>query len=249
MCLFLYTFVYNHYFKSTLKTINHGIIMIGNEKKRTNKKDDKKAIPAKDKKVLTKKEKTLSIIRKIIYLLMFALVIFGFVYLSNKYENKDTEEKYITDYYKDLKSEKYEVINGTQMINYVKRGKNIIIIGSETSEWSKKLMTIVDPIFDTFGIDKVYYYDINNDKAQKNSNYYKIKELLKGSLTTTDGSNSNLLAPSIYIVDNGKVLYYNTDTVAMKNTIEIDEYWNEENLIKFQIEFEQALVNYYLNNN
>ena len=215
----------------------------------TNKKDDKKAIPAKDKKVLTKKEKTLSIIRKIIYLLMFALVIFGFVYLSNKYENKDTEVKYITDYYKDLKSEKYEVINGTQMINYVKRGKNIIIIGSETSEWSKKLMTIVDPIFDTFGIDKVYYYDINNDKAQKNSNYYKIKELLKGSLTTTDGSNSNLLAPSIYIVDNGKVLYYNTDTVAMKNTIEIDEYWNEENLIKFQIEFEQALVNYYLNNN
>ncbi len=215
----------------------------------TNKKDDKKAIPAKDKKVLTKKEKTLSIIRKIIYLLMFALVIFGFVYLSNKYENKDTEVKYITDYYKDLKSEKYEVINGTQMINYVKRGKNIIIIGSETSEWSKKLMTIVDPIFDTFGIDKVYYYDINNDKAQKNSNYYKIKELLKGSLTTTDGSNSNLLAPSIYIVDNGKILYYNTDTVAMKNTIEIDEYWNEENLIKFQIEFEQALVNYYLNNN
>ena len=180
---------------------------------------------------------------------MFALVIFGFVYLSNKYENKDTEVKYITDYYKDLKSEKYEVINGTQMINYVKRGKNIIIIGSETSEWSKKLMTIVDPIFDTFGIDKVYYYDINNDKAQKNSNYYKIKELLKGSLTTTDGSNSNLLAPSIYIVDNGKILYYNTDTVAMKNTIEIDEYWNEENLIKFQIEFEQALVNYYLNNN
>lgn len=215
----------------------------------TNKKDDKKAIPAKDKKVLTKKEKTLSIIRKIIYLLMFALVIFGFVYLSNKYENKDTEVKYITDYYKDLKSEKYEVINGTQMINYVKRGKNIIIIGSETSEWSKKLMTIVDPIFDTFGIDKVYYYDINNDKAQKNSNYYKIKELLKGSLTTTDGSNSNLLAPSIYIVDNGKILYYNTDTVAMKNTIEIDEYWNEENLINFQIEFEQALVNYYLNNN
>lgn len=215
----------------------------------TNKKDDKKAIPAKDKKVLTKKEKTLSIIRKIIYLLMFALVIFGFVYLSNKYENKDTEVKYITDYYKDLKSEKYEVINGTQMINYVKRGKNIIIIGSETSEWSKKLMTIVDPIFDTFGIDKVYYYDINNDKAQKNSNYYKIKELLKGSLTTTDGSSSNLLAPSIYIVDNGKILYYNTDTVAMKNTIEIDEYWNEENLIKFQIEFEQALVNYYLNNN
>lgn len=215
----------------------------------TNKKDDKKAIPAKDKKVLTKKEKTLSIIRKIIYLLMFALVIFGFVYLSNKYENKDTEVKYITDYYKDLKSEKYEVINGTQMINYVKRGKNIIIIGSETSEWSKKLMTIVDPIFDTFGIDKVYYYDINNDKAQKNSNYYKIKELLKGSLTTTDGSSSNLLAPSIYIVDNGKILYYNTDTVAMKNTIEIDEYWNEENLINFQIEFEQALVNYYLNNN
>ena len=213
-------------------------------------KEDKKAVPAKDKKVLTKKEKIIGIIRKIIYAILFGLLIFGLIYLSNKYEDRSEEIKYIKDYYKDLNNEeKYEVINGSQMINKIKNGKNIIIVGSETSEWSKKLMTIVDPIFNTLKVDKIYYYDINNDKAQKNSNYYKIKELLKGSLTTTDGSDSNLLAPSIYIIENGKVLYYNTDTVAMKNTIEIDEYWDEERLFDFQLEFQQALMNYYLNNN
>lgn len=201
------------------------------------------------KKELSKKEMILNFVRKIVYLILFSLVIFCFIYLSNKYSNQEEELKTINDYYKDIEeTDLYETINGTQMINKIKNGCNIIVIGSETSDWSKKYMEIITPIFKTFDIDKVYYYDINNDKAQKNSNYYDIKELLKGYLTQTDGSNSNLLAPSLYIINNGEVKYYNTDTVAMKNTIEIEEYWNEMTKTEFEIELQQALYKYYLNN-
>ena len=94
----------------------------------------------------------------------------------------------------------------------------------------------------------MYNYDINNDKSQLNSNYYEIVKLLKGSLTTTDGTDSNLLAPSFYIIENGKVLYYNTDTVAMKNTEKPSDYWTEEQKTIFSNEITDAINKYYLNN-
>ncbi len=211
-------------------------------------KEEKKAIPAKEKKELSKKDKTIQLIRKIIYIVLFSAIIGCFIYLSNKYSNEEPETKKISDYYEIEDTSMYQVINGSEMINKIKKGTNIIFIGSETSDWSKKYIEIITPIFKTFDIETVYYYDLNNDKAQKNSNYYDIKELLKGSLTTTDGSKSNLLAPSLYIIDNGEVKYYNTETVAMRNTTTPNSYWNEERKTNFKIELEDALLNYYLNN-
>lgn len=190
-----------------------------------------------------------NILRKIIYLLLFLALGVCFIVISEKYKDNSVREKIvITDYYDNLNDDLYDVIGGIRMIKLLQEGKNMIVIGSKNSDWSKAYVTELDMAFKELDIKNVYHYDINNDKAQKNSNYYEIKELLVGSLTTTDGSNSNLLAPSFYIIDNGKVLYYNTDTVAMKNTIKPSDYWTEEKKSDFNIEITSAIKKYYLNN-
>ncbi len=194
--------------------------------------------------------KTKNIIRKVIYLVLFTLMIFAFIYLAEKYKsNADDPVLTINSYYDlDYNEEKYTVITGGQFINKIQEGKSIIFIGSKTSDWSKEFLMQIDDATKDLEIDTIYYYDLNNDKAQKNSNYYKIKELLRGSLTTTDGSRSNLLAPSFYIIIDGEVKYYNVETVAMKNTITIEEYWNEQKQIEFKTEIRNAITKYYLNN-
>ena len=178
--------------------------------------------------------KTKSTIRKIIYIILFAVMIFAFIYLGNKYINDDKDKvKLINDYYENIKSDKYEVINGAKFISLIKEGNSIVFIGSKTSYWSKEYIKQLDKVVNSLDI-KIYYYDI--------------KDLLKGSLTTTDGSNSNLLAPSLYIFDNGEVKYYNTDTVAMRNTETIETYWTQAQQTKFEIEVTNAINKYYLNN-
>lgn len=54
-------------------------------------------------------------------------------------------------------------------------------------------------------------------------------------------------APSLYIVDNGEVKYYNIDTVAMKNNLEVSDYWTEEKETEFTLEIIDAINKYYLN--
>lgn len=194
--------------------------------------------------------KTRNILKKIIYVILFVLMIFAFIYLSEKYKDNSKEEvKTISNYYPEINSDVFNVINGTKLINVIKKDKNIIFIGSQTSRWSGQYIKELNSIFQEIGLDKIYYYDINNDKSQKNSNYYEIRELLNGFLTSTDGSENNLLAPSFYIIDNGKVLYYNNDTVAMKNTTEIEDYWTEEQKKQFAFEIKNAINKYYLNKN
>lgn len=189
------------------------------------------------------------ILRKVIYFILFALMILAFVYFGEKYaDNSKDKVLTISDYYENIDDDYITVIGSTKMINYLKNGNNIILIGSSTSSWSKAYIEKLNVIFKDNDVDKIYYYDLDNDKTQKNSSYYDIRELLKGNLITTDGSNNNLLAPSLYIINDGKVLYYNVDTVAMKNTISVDEYWNEEKTEEFTLEINEALSNYYLNN-
>ncbi len=187
-------------------------------------------------------------IRKIIYIIIFIAMITCFIYLGNKYANDD-KQKVITinDYYKNVKKDRYEIVRGAKLISLLKEGNNLIMIGNKDSEYSKKYIEELDMILDELEIDKVYYYDLINDKAQENSNYYEIVELLKGYLTTTDTSENNLLSPSFYIVTDGKVNYYNVETSAMKNTDTIESYWNVQNEFNFRQEISSAINKYYLN--
>lgn len=190
------------------------------------------------------------LLRKAIYLVLFVALGVCFVLISEKYkDNSKPDIIEISDYYEGLNDKQYTVIGGVKFINLLENdGKHLVVIGNHKSEWSKYYVEELDKVIEVSDIKNVYHYDINNDKAQLNSNYYAIVNLLKGSLVTTDGTDSNLLAPSFYIIKAGKVLYYNTDTVAMKNTEKPSKYWTEEEKQEFNTEITNAINKYYLNN-
>lgn len=193
--------------------------------------------------------KVKSILRKVIYFILFAGLFACFILLSNKYtDNNKKSVKEFNDYYENVSNNSFEVVNSTKVIKLIKNGKNIIFIGNSKSEWSTRYAEQVDLAVSAFRNVKGYYYDLNNDKALLNSHYYDIIDNLEGSLVTTDAGDNSLLAPSFYIIEDGKVLYYNVDTVAMKNTDEPDKYWTIEKHDEFVKEITDAIKKYYLNN-
>ena len=192
--------------------------------------------------------KTKDIIRKGIYAIIFIAMLVAFIYLGNKYAgNSEIKVLTINDYYKEIKKENFQVISGAKFIKLFDEGKHIIVIGSSKSQYSQKYITEINKIVEELNLKDVKYYDIINDKAQGNSNYYKIVETLDGYLTTTDTSVNNLLSPSLYIIENGKVKYYNTETSAMKNTDTVEDYWTLNQEFKFKDEITNAINKYYLN--
>ena len=193
-------------------------------------------------------KKTKDIIRKGIYAIIFIAMLGAFIYLGNKYAgNSEVKVLTINDYYNEIKKENFQVISGAKFIKLFDEGKHIVVIGSSKSEYSQKYITEINKLVEELELKEIKYYDIINDKAQGNSNYYRLVEKLDGYLITTDTSVNNLLSPSFYIIENGKVKYYNTETSAMKNTDTAKDYWNEEKEIEFKAEITNAINKYYLN--
>lgn len=186
-------------------------------------------------------------LRNFIYAVIFIAMIGCFIYLGDKYTTTETPKITITDYYKNVKNNKFKIVKGRELISLLKKGKHLIVIGNKDSDYSEKYMEEINAIVTELEIDKIYYYDLINDKVQGNSNYYEIVELLDGYLVTTDTSRKNLFAPSFYIVDNGKVKYYNVEAIAMKNTDTVQTYWDQEKEFSFNYEVTDAINKYYLN--
>ena len=203
-----------------------------------------------------KEEKKSSFGRKIIYFILFALIIFCFVEISKKYASNTAQETIqFSDYYENENNKYIKAINGNETIRKIKKGKHIIFIGDSSSKWSKAYASELNRLLNNLGEDNIispedniYYYDLADDKQQKNSKYYDLRTYLKGALVTTDSSENNLLAPVLYIVEDGEVKYYNIATVAMKNVDDTKEYWNEEQELMFEEEITNAIQKYYLNN-
>ena len=189
------------------------------------------------------------IVRKIVYFVLFAVLIVGFVYLGEKYKDNSKVKIYtIEDYYPDIDCDLFEAVSGSKLINILKdNNSHLILVGSSKSVYSQKYIIEIKNIVEELNVDKVIYYDSYNDKSQKNSNYYEIRKLLEGYLTVTDGSEKNLLAPSFYVIKNGEIKYYNTETSAMKNSDNPDKYWTEEKEIEFSSEITEAINKYYIN--
>ena len=192
--------------------------------------------------------KSKSIIRKIIYFILFGLMIFAFIYLSEKYKDNSVEKiPTIKDYYTNIDEKSFKVKRGGEVIQVIKNGKQLLLIGNSSKETSKKYIEEIEIILKELEIENANYYDLRSDKEQKNSNYYEIRNLLEGYLSSSDTSDMNLLSPSFYIIDNGKVQYYNTDTTIMRNTDKLENYWTEEKEIEFRAEITAAINKYYLN--
>ena len=195
-----------------------------------------------------KKKRKKSVVRKIIYFILYGIIIFSFIYISNKYEKLSKEEEIvITDYYKNLSTDYFKIINSNKIISYINKGNHLIFIGNSNSQWSQEYAKLLSNIANKLEVE-IGYYDLENDKSQKNSNYYDLREKLAGNLITTDGSKNNILAPSFYIISNNKIVFYNIDTVAMRNTDKPSEYWTKAKKEEFKQEITYNIEKYYLNN-
>lgn len=197
---------------------------------------------------MNSKSKKYQLVRKGLYVLAFLFIIGCFIYLSNKYEDLSKTKKItFNSYYKNIVTDDFTIINANNLISYAKEGRHLIFIGNSSSKWSQKYAEVLSEVLNEVKVE-AGYYDIKNDKTQQNSNYYAVVELLNDHLTTTDSSNNNLFAPSFYIIIDGKIKYYNIDTVAMKNNANTKDYWNKETRDNFKREIKNNIKRYYLNN-
>lgn len=185
------------------------------------------------------KEKKLFIIGAILVVLGLIL---SYFFLIKKDDNKiDDAKKFKSEYTNVTSDNPFVYRNVDQIINILEKGTGVVYLGFPECPWCQAYVPYVEEVAKKVGIDKVYYFNIKEDRKNNTEEYQKIVKILDVYLSNDDEGNKRIYVPAIIIVQNGKIVEFDDETSKdTKGYKTPEEYWKNENLDVLKTKLEKS---------
>jgi hypothetical protein len=170
-----------------------------------------------------------SILKNGIKLIIFIVMIILFIYFGTKdYEVKVTDNIKFSNEYKDISKNNIFVYAKEQEILDIFNNKSgIIFMGFSSNIWSHYYADYLNQIAILNGIDKIYYYDFKSDRELYNTTYASIVNKLVDYLEISDVGKRSINAPTIVIVKNGEIIYFDDEVTDIKGNVNPEDYFTD----------------------
>ncbi len=162
------------------------------------------------------------IIGVIILLLLALLYFFGI----NK---KETDSKKFSKEY-DIEENVFVYRSKEEIIKILENGTGIVYLGFPECPWCKAYVKILNEVAKEEGVEKIYYYNILEDRKNNTSTYQKIVSILNENLLYDEEGNKKIYVPDVTFVLNGKIIGHDNETSVVKEDITPNDYWTEERI-------------------
>lgn len=173
--------------------------------------------------------------KNFIYLVLFAFLIWCFVYLGKKdFSNTITDAERFSKEYTAIDTDNpFVYVNSNRVLNILNNETGIILVGFSSNAWMQEYVRELYPILKENNITKVYYYDVIEDRSKKTKNFRQIEDLLSKYLKITDMGSEYLFTPALIFVKDGKIINYDDETSLVSFDMRPDTYWNEDAITSF----------------
>ena len=179
----------------------------------------------------------------LIFLLLGILIFLGTRDYSKKTENKDSK-RFDKDYSMVSSDNVFKYSSDEEVLNLLKKDNAIIFMGFKENKWSNYYASMLNTAAKNTGVDTIYYYDFLADREKKSVNYVKIVNKISDYLKKDDMDNINLVAPSLVVIKDGVIIFYDDETSITNTSITPEKYWTEYNKTNKLQQFESIFKNY-----
>lgn len=178
-----------------------------------------------------KKKKTIIISSIVVLLLIVGLVLF-LVFKKNKINKNIDEEKIkFAEEYKISKDNVFTYRTIEEINKILKNGTGLVFLGFPECPWCRGYVPIINEVAKKEGLEKIYYFNIYEDRKNNTEEYQEMVKLLKGFLRYDDEGNERIYAPSLIAVKNGKILEFDdTRYWDNKKYDSAEEFWQSADL-------------------
>lgn len=187
-------------------------------------------------------------LKMIIKILLFILIIAAFIFIGTKDFSKKVivdNEKFDVEYSQVSKDNVFVYTDSQKVYTKFRNDSAIIFMGFASNKWSGYYANLLNTAAKEVGIKEILYYDFQKDRASKNATYESIVLKLKNYLYENDEGHLNINAPTLIIIKNGNIIYFDDETAINKGNVNPDIYWNEDNknlkINEFKIMFQEFL--------
>ena len=173
--------------------------------------------------------------------LVIALGVLGYLYLNKEKNTNIDGKKFAEEYTSVTKDNVFVYRNAEEIINILEHGTGVVYLGFPECPWCQAYVPYVEEVAKKVGIDKVYYFNIKEDRKNNTEEYQKIVKILDVYLPNDDEGNKRIYVPAIIIVQNGKIVEFDDETSKdTKGYKTPEEYWKNENLDALKTKLEKS---------
>lgn len=181
----------------------------------------------------------------IIYIILFCLLIYGFIYLGKKDYKVEVNdnERFASEFSLVSKDNVFKYVNATDARMVAKGAKGIVLFGTQ-NEWVNYYAYMVNKVAKEVGVKEIYYYDFTKNRKDNNGTYEDIVKTLSNYVTYNDKGVAEIYAPTLLVVSNDEVLLFDNETSFVNGEITPSTYWNSTKEDAKENEIREAFIKY-----
>ncbi len=185
------------------------------------------------------KKKNILILLGVVILVI--LIISSYFIFFKKDKNITDAEKFAKEYTK-LSSDNVFTYKSLKEVNKIlEKGTGVVYLGFPECPWCQEYVKYVNEVAKKVGLDKVYYFNIREDRTNNTEDYQTTIKLLRDYLPTDEEGNPRVYVPLIAVIQNGKVVITDYETAQdTKGYDTPEEYWANEDLDALKTRLEKA---------
>lgn len=174
-------------------------------------------------------------------LIVIGLILLYFFFIK-KDDNKETDaQKFRNEYSNVSDNNPFVYRNIDQIINILEKGTGVVYLGFPECPWCQAYVPYVEEVAKKVGIDKVYYFNILEDRKNNSEKYQKIVKILNEYIPNDEEGNKRVFVPALITVKDGKILLFNDETsLDTKGYEKPEDYWKNEGSEDLKLLFEKA---------
>lgn len=179
------------------------------------------------------KKKIMEMSKKNVYfifgIIAVLILIISLSFLFKKDKMSDAE-RFAKEY--DFTVNNVFVYRNLDEINKIlENGTGVIYLGFPECPWCRGYIPYLNEVAINEHLDKIYYFNILNDRKNNTSGYKKTVQLLNDYLKYDNEGNKRIYVPAVIAVNNGKIVGFDDESSLDTKGYETpEEYWKNEDL-------------------
>lgn len=185
----------------------------------------------------------------IITILLIVTIILGIIWKLTTKPNKKTDgEKFSEEYTEVTKDNLFVYREIDEIINILENGTGIVYLGFPECPWCQRYVKYLNEVAKDMAIEKIYYYNIREDRKNNTDNYLKIVSILQEYLQYDEEGNKRIYVPSIITLKKGEIVGFDDETALdTKGLLTPAEYWTDEEIKDLKEKLETMIANTEMN--
>lgn len=115
-----------------------------------------------------------------------------------------------------------------EIINILEKGTGVVYLGFPECKWCQRYVKYLNEVAKEMDVEKIYYYNIKEDRENNTSDYQKIIELLGDYIEYDEEGNPRIYVPEVIYVNKGNIVAHDNET-SMESG-DVDEYWSQDKI-------------------